>query len=303
MGTPEHPDPRRAQRGTSHPRAHTPNALDSVRDLPPRGRIDRLFVVARDTGYRQRLARSLLARFSSVTCIEGRYRSLLHHVLEPADAVLFEGKPNEPRLSECVEFLRHFEPRTAVILLASRIDIHDAVRILETGADDVAFRPINFVEFPHRVAGHVRRRRLPEAKDVAFDPSALLATCRERLLTSLEPLPPDDVETTLQSWVARGETRADLCARLWELDRLFRVDRASVDFAPEPPSPLLEQMKLASTWDAVEHSLREYLATLSPVLQAPHPDRASSRHGRSPRDSRGRGDGPTYRDDTFANGA
>ncbi len=124
MGKPD--DPSRSHE--TH--CEDPLAIRHARITSLRTKIPRLYLVARATGYRDRLARSLLSRFSDVLCIDGRYRALLMHELQPADVLIFEGKPNEPRLAECNHFLRQRDPATAVILLASRIDISDAINLL-----------------------------------------------------------------------------------------------------------------------------------------------------------------------------
>ena len=135
------------------------------------------------------------------------------------DVVLLDlGLPDVDGLVLCAELRAGF-PDVVIVVVTARTDEVDAVRALDTGADDVVAKPFRPVELRARLRAHLRRREVAGGADLRAGPVRLDQRSRRAWVGDVEVvLRPKEYELLAVLVSAAGEAvrRERLMDEVWD---------------------------------------------------------------------------------------
>ena len=182
----------------------------------------RILVVDDERATREGLGRALRLEGYEVDLASDGEEALICERREASDLIVLDVLM--PRLDglEACRRLRAFGSTTPVLILTARVEVEDRVEGLDAGADDYLTKPFALDEFLARVRALLRRRSLPDQRevlrygDVVLDMSTFEAFRGERLL-ELTRMEFQLLELFLR-YPRRALTRSVIFERVWGFD-------------------------------------------------------------------------------------
>ena len=183
---------------------------------------ERILVVDDERATREGLRRALRLEGYEVELASDGEEALICERRQESDLIVLDVLM--PRLDglEACRRLRAYGNTTPVLILTARVEVEDRVEGLDAGADDYLTKPFALDEFLARVRALLRRRSLPDQRevlrygDVVLDTSTFEAFRGERLL-ELTRMEFQLLELFLR-YPRRALTRSVIFERVWGFD-------------------------------------------------------------------------------------
>lgn len=182
----------------------------------------RILVVDDERATREGLQRALRLEGYDVELASDGEEALIRERRQASDLIVLDVLM--PRLDglEACRRLRAYGSTTPVLILTARVEVEDRVEGLDVGADDYLTKPFALDEFLARVRALLRRRSLPDQRevlrygDVVLDMSTFEAFRGDRLL-ELTRMEFQLLELFLR-YPRRVLTRSVIFERVWGFD-------------------------------------------------------------------------------------
>ena len=182
----------------------------------------RILVVDDERATREGLRRALQLEGYEVELASDGEEALICERRQASDLIVLDVlMPRLDGLEACRQ-LRASGNTTPVLILTARVEVEDRVEGLDAGADDYLTKPFALDEFLARVRALLRRRSLPDQRevlrygDVVLDTSTFEAFRGERLL-ELTRMEFQLLELFLR-YPRRALTRSVIFERVWGFD-------------------------------------------------------------------------------------
>lgn len=179
----------------------------------------KILVVEDDCNVRTLVHRFLSRKYQIQSAANGEAALSLFKQFEPTLVILDWNLPDTSGYNLCLEM--QSRTNVLVMVLSSRTDEADKLRILSAGADDYISKPFSLTEVEVRVAVLLRRIRSltsPQTQRLVFNQLAIDLVRREVILnnkslnlTTLE----FDILYFLASYPGQAWTRTQLIQRIW----------------------------------------------------------------------------------------